>query len=401
MRLVALDFLRGLALTVVMLDHVEWRVGSSGFFSNWTLLAIGFSDAAEAFVFLSGFSFGWGYDRRLSRHGFFECQIRVLLRTLQIYASYLASVLSVTLLEVIRRHASESTVSLVSTAGANSLQKTFIDALCLMHQPPALGILCTYVIVFPFLPAMLVLSRWSWRTMFALSLGLYAVVQFEPKLNLPTGSSDTWHFNPFAWQLLVVVGMTFGQRARNRQSMIPQSCVWTVAAIIVVSYALLVRKGELLLSDELHQFHSRTIFASVWSPLFSKDRLGPLRLIHFLALSRLVSVVLPKGDLVWKRPLATPFVLCGRHSLPVYCAGTVMAYLAVFPLRCLGTTPLTVAIVGVDACLLQFAFAAFLDRSGAKSQAESVEPCGDGSIEGPGVIRLTTIDELTKRPSRR
>ena len=88
-RLVWLDSLRGLVLTMVLVDHVDDVIVDHDFFTRWTLKGLGLSDAAEAFVFLAGFTFGWVYSPRLDRDGFWICQTRVLLRAIRIYAAML------------------------------------------------------------------------------------------------------------------------------------------------------------------------------------------------------------------------------------------------------------------------------------------------------------------------
>ena len=51
-----LDFLRGIGQWMVLLDHIPYN------FLNWfTLRNYGFSDAAEFFVFISGYSIGFAY----------------------------------------------------------------------------------------------------------------------------------------------------------------------------------------------------------------------------------------------------------------------------------------------------------------------------------------------------
>jgi hypothetical protein len=51
-----LDLLRGIGQWMVFLDHIPYN------FLNWfTLRNYGFSDAAEIFVFISGYSIGFSY----------------------------------------------------------------------------------------------------------------------------------------------------------------------------------------------------------------------------------------------------------------------------------------------------------------------------------------------------
>ena len=55
-----IDFFRGLALIIVLVDHVE-RMNGIEYVRGWTPTSLGFSDAAEGFIFLSGYVFGMVY----------------------------------------------------------------------------------------------------------------------------------------------------------------------------------------------------------------------------------------------------------------------------------------------------------------------------------------------------
>lgn len=121
MRLHSVDFFRGLALTIVLLDHVDLWARPAGFFRDWTLMGLGFSDAAEAFVFLSGFTFAWVYGRRLARDGFLSCQKRVLVRASQIYGGYLATVAIVASLGLLLRNTPASLYPVLLTRAVDDL----------------------------------------------------------------------------------------------------------------------------------------------------------------------------------------------------------------------------------------------------------------------------------------
>src|SRR6476469_6569910 len=91
-----IDFFRGLALYMIIFDHVPGDP-----LSKMTYARIGFSDAAEIFVFLSGVSCGIAYSRLLSRHGIAGLLRGVLWRALQIYTYYLiASLVTILVIAV-------------------------------------------------------------------------------------------------------------------------------------------------------------------------------------------------------------------------------------------------------------------------------------------------------------
>ena len=77
---VRLDFFRGLALWLIFIDHIPYNLNS------WiTIRNYGFSDAAELFVFISGYTAAFVYGRTMRERGFFVAGVRILTRAWQIY----------------------------------------------------------------------------------------------------------------------------------------------------------------------------------------------------------------------------------------------------------------------------------------------------------------------------
>ena len=80
---VRLDFFRGLALWLIFLDHIPGNV------VNWfTLRNYGFSDAAELFIFVSGYTAAFVYGRVMRERGFAVASARILGRVWQIYVAH-------------------------------------------------------------------------------------------------------------------------------------------------------------------------------------------------------------------------------------------------------------------------------------------------------------------------
>ena len=69
--------------------------------------------------------------------------------------------------------------------------------------------------------------------------------------------------------------------------------------------------------------------ASIARVLLSVDKEGlhPMRLLSILALTWVVVRFVPR-DAAWlRRPWLQPVIICGQHSLPVFCAGIVLSFL--------------------------------------------------------------------------
>src|SRR4051794_18559572 len=79
-----LDLFRGLALWLIFIDHV-----SPDLLSWFTIRRYGFSDAAEIFIFISGYTAAFVYGRALVESGFVIAAARIFRRVWQIYAAHI------------------------------------------------------------------------------------------------------------------------------------------------------------------------------------------------------------------------------------------------------------------------------------------------------------------------
>jgi hypothetical protein len=78
-----IDLFRGLALWLIFLDHIPGNIVS------WiTIRNYGFSDAAEIFIFISGYTAALVYGRTMRDHGFAMAAAQILRRTWQVYVAH-------------------------------------------------------------------------------------------------------------------------------------------------------------------------------------------------------------------------------------------------------------------------------------------------------------------------
>jgi hypothetical protein len=75
-----LDFFRGLALFFIFIDHIP-----ENSLSYFTLPSVGFSDAAEIFIFISGYTAAMVYGRSMQRSGIVLACEQSYRRILKIY----------------------------------------------------------------------------------------------------------------------------------------------------------------------------------------------------------------------------------------------------------------------------------------------------------------------------
>src|SRR5438067_12364607 len=79
-----LDLFRGIALWLIFLDHIPFNV------VNWvTIRNYGFSDAAEIFVFISGYTAAFVYGRTMQQRGVVVASARILKRAWTVYIAHI------------------------------------------------------------------------------------------------------------------------------------------------------------------------------------------------------------------------------------------------------------------------------------------------------------------------
>src|SRR3954464_2479039 len=143
-----LDLFRGLALWLIFIDHV-----SPDLLSWFTIRSYGFSDAAEIFIFISGYTAAFVYGRAMLQSGFVIAVARVLRRVWQIYAMHIL------LFTVLVAEVSYVTVVLDKPFYAKEMQ--IIDflnqpahamgqALLLRYRPLNMDVLPLYIVLMAF-----------------------------------------------------------------------------------------------------------------------------------------------------------------------------------------------------------------------------------------------------------
>jgi hypothetical protein len=164
------------------------------------------------------------------------------------------------------------------------------------------------------------LLRWP-RILFGLSLGLYLVVRVT-SINLDAWSEQGWFFDPFAWQFLFIIGVLLACAPMRMPS---RPRLFDVVAVTMVLTGMVV--------TTVIEPNSRLLEWVTASPLRSlviEDKTGlyPFRLLSILALTWLC-VRIVRIDQPWLRSRwAAPLVLLGQNSLPVFCGGIVLGFIA-------------------------------------------------------------------------
>jgi len=314
-----IDFFRGLALLFIFVDHVPDNV-----LGKLTLRNFGFADAAEVFVLLAGFSAVLAYGRTFETQGFKAGTSRVLDRVRDLYLWHLGLIV---VCAVGLRFATGvfGDPMFVRNIGVHVFTvdpaRSTVLAAALVNQPNMLNILPLYIVLLLFwLPLVLwLIPHRPWHIL-GLSVAIWAIAN-ALSLNLPSQQNPNgWVFNPFAWQLLVTIGALTAHFARRGAIPISRTLFWV--AVGYVAFAFLVAAPWTQI-EGLKGL--RLVPRDLLGPM-SKSYLSPWRLAHVVALGYLALVLFsPQGGWL-TRAWASGIGRCGRHSLEIFCLGTVLSF---------------------------------------------------------------------------
>ncbi|URD34946.1 OpgC domain-containing protein [Methylobacterium tardum] len=343
------DVVRGLALLTIFVDHIPRNAPAL-----FTLHNFGFSDAAEIFVLLAGYSSMIAYGGLFRRAGIRTAVARILRRCLRIYL-FQAGLLLATL--VIVRIWMDLTGLTPRFGVAPLLQMGLLPGLLrglmLNALPNYLDILPLYILLLALFPLIyLGMRRGVWGVL-ALSGTLWLAANLDHQLNLPNATADDgWYFNPFAWQFLFVIGAALALVVRAHDGLLPWRG-WAVAAAAAYLVFALFQGGSWT-DWGLPDLRPLAIDPP------DKSHVGPLRLLNILALSYLLF----SAPTVLRVSRWRQFRLidaCGRHSLEVFAAGCTAALIGRILYRTFDATwPLQIA-VNLGGLALMLGLARLLD----------------------------------------
>lgn len=316
-----LDFFRGLALFCIFIDHIPGNI-----FALFTIRSLGMSDAAEMFILISGFTAGLVFGRVYDQRGFVVAGVRIYQRVWQLYVAHVFLFVLFMAMVAHTVGALNSSLYAEELGAADFLREpdvAVVMALSLVFQPAFMDILPLYIVLLGVLPVIFVCFRLSAYVTLALSFALWLTVQINPGITLPAypGPDSVWFFNPFAWQFLFFFGAFFGWRGvPNERWRLNRGILW--AAIAVAAAGLVIQLSWII---HWHYDPFPSLFFGALSPLLSKTNLSFMRLLNIIALAVLVLRFVGSRDGWLQHRAAWPFILCGRHSLYVFCLGILLA----------------------------------------------------------------------------
>ncbi|PZQ95891.1 MAG: OpgC domain-containing protein [Cereibacter sphaeroides] len=361
-----LDVFRGLALVMIYINHVPGTI-----YEFMTSRNFGQSDAAEAFVMMSGIAAGLAYSGSFRNPPYWPGTARVWHRSWTLYLMHIfmtmwslaiAALAARWLGGTHRLFVNEMAVLFDAPLGF------LVGVPLLTHQLGYVNILPMYAFLLMITPALLwvALRRPWWLALASLTFWLVVGLYEWDLPNYPNAGG--WFFNPLAWQVLFIAGLLTGVFARQGKRFIP--VYWWLqlitAAILVAGFvwAKIPAIGEAW-TQALWQANQNGVHR-FWT-YADKTYVTWPRLIHILALAYLLST-LPIVRRAAGSKLAAPLALLGRQALPVFVMGSLLA-LAAQALKESLTQNLAIDTALIfGGILLQLGFAYAKDRLSLKSR---------------------------------
>jgi hypothetical protein len=365
-----LDLFRGLALWLIFLDHIPSNVVS------WiTIRNYGFSDATEIFIFISGYTAAFVYGKVMLERGFVISSARILRRAWQIYVAHIF-LFAIYMAEI--SYVARSFDNPLFAEEMNILDflkqpdVTIIQALLLKFKPVNMDVLPLYIVLMIMFPPILWLLQRSPTIALAVSAGVYAVA-WKFGLNLTAYPEGVWFFNPFAWQLLFVFGAWCALGGAERLTVLLNSRVTLGIAIAYLLVAFFV-----VLSWHITMLHA-LVPAWVEEVIYPIDKtnLDVLRFAHFLALAVVTVWFIPRTWPPLHSRALYPAILCGQHSLEIFCLGVFLSFAGHFALVEISGAiwmQVVISVVGILTMIAAAALIAWYKRADERRPGSRQKP---------------------------
>jgi len=310
----------GIANWSIFIDHIPNNVANL-----LTLRNFGFSGAADLFVFVVGYGVTIIHGKMVLERGFVVAATRIFGRVWRLYAAYV--VLFVIYIDTIAYVASQSTApEIIHEYNISGILdhplRILVRGLVLQEEPLNLDILQLMIPLMAFFPfALWGLLRRPHLTLLA-SVALYiAATYFGWTFRISPDAE--WTFNPFCWQMLMVLGGWFAVTGAPGKALHGMSWLRALAGAYLL-FAMVITLARQ--SPTLAAYLPDAVL-DIFMPT-GKENLAPYRVVHFLALAFLATYLVPEDHpaLQWKSLQAV--IRCGEEWLAVFCVGVFLSFAA-------------------------------------------------------------------------
>jgi hypothetical protein len=209
----------------------------------------------------------------------------------------------------------------------NAPVETITQGLLLRYKPLNLDVLPLYVVLMGAFPPVLwlMLRHRNWVMLGSVSL-YFAARHFG--WNLPSYPSGVWYFNPFAWQILFVLGAWLALGGASTLHFLVRSRAVLVFGLAYLLFAAVMTLTGLI--PELQTLFPRALFEA-FNPN-DKTNLAPYRFLHLAIVIILGARFIPIDAPGLQAAIWKPLIKCGQQSLEVFAVGIYLAFIGYFVL---------------------------------------------------------------------
>ena len=194
--------------------------------------------------------------------------------------------------------------------------------------------------------------------------------------NFAAYPSGTWVFNPFAWQLLFVFGAwcALGGAQRLARWINSPVVVGLAAAYLLFAFAIAMTWYFPRLGIYVPKLVGEVIYP------IDKTNLDVLRILHFLSLAVITVWFVPRDWPALKSRVFWPAIVCGQHSLEIFCLGVFLSFAGHFVFTEVSNRLFTHVIVSAAGIAIMVAVAALIswyrrvERQGPGPRPPSIKP---------------------------
>jgi hypothetical protein len=351
------DIVRGWLQLTIFASHAagSW-IGAWLIHGAW-----GLSDSSEQFVFLSGLMLGSVFALKTIRQGWRTASLDMLVRSWRLYRTNMIVFALFGALAVLAGRSGLWPGETERLGWSYVLQQpvqALLAGLTTFYQPSYMDILPVFFWCMLALPLFAALEAKVGDWALVVPFTLYAAVQFTGLAPPILGTGTKTGFNPFAWQVLFLVGAWLGRRSLLFGRALPRFRWLTWLAIAILALGLLFRLSWF-------GFLSFTLPVAEDDWVIGKDALALPRVLHAFALAWLVAIWVPRNAR-WMRGAAMRWLAAaGRHSLQVFCLGLFLSWGVTAAFRLWPAAWWLDPVLMVVGCAVLLLFALWLDRGRA------------------------------------
>ena len=304
-----IDFLRGIAIVFMVVNHLEAR----SYFNNITQGHI-YASAAEGFVFLSGFVLGMVTLKRINKEGLKSAMGKLLSRSRVLYFTSFILMVTLGLLSIVAPGMTRPSFD----QAPGSWWQIILAAATFHLAPPVIDILQLYVLLLVMSPAIFwMLRKGLWLPVLTFSWSLWAIQQAHPySFSVHPIDREFPYFSFATWQLLYVNGLLMGYyrtKVTEIWKQVPKLPFFLGMGVLIAAL-LMAAQNDM----QLGMWPDKVSDRALWLRFTDRSINGPVRLVNLFAL---FSLMFAAVDAFWKplyKSLGNLLVPLGQNSLYVY-----------------------------------------------------------------------------------